>query len=294
MNKETIDGYDLTYSEGAVFQTADGAQLYYELRGPENAPLLTILNNYFVIAPIWRNFTGRVAEKFRILTYDLRNQGASTRVTGDLTFAQHVADLDELHHYLGVEQTYLLGTSTSCLIARDYAHQYPERVGGMTLVGPVFNPYGDRRRKALTKSWLNSLDAGGPKALFAHIYPLIYADRTIESGGSATYLALRERFLALNSHIQLEINLKASLTVGDDPDQLRRIYCPTVIVTGAADFLASPQSSTAAAALLPNGRAVVIPGAGHVPYFEATDDFETTLIEFMREIERSKHQVGVV
>src|SRR3954447_2355940 len=54
-----------------------------------------------------------------------------------------------------------------------------------------FDPFGDKRRKHLTKSWLQSLSAGGPPGLFDHIYPLAYYDRTIESGGTATHLVRR-------------------------------------------------------------------------------------------------------
>src|SRR4051812_22803271 len=53
------------------------------------------------------------------------------------------------------------------------------------------DPFGDKRRKRLTKSWLQSLSAGGPPGLFDHIYPLAYSDRTIESGGTATHLVRR-------------------------------------------------------------------------------------------------------
>src|SRR3954465_11089765 len=54
-----------------------------------------------------------------------------------------------------------------------------------------FDPFGDKRRKHLTKSWLQSLSAGGPPGLFDHIYPLAYSDRTIDSGGTPSHVVRR-------------------------------------------------------------------------------------------------------
>lgn len=284
MDQATVMAYDLAYGAGDLITLPDGAELYYEVRGPVGAPALVIINNYFIICPLWRNFTAELATRYRVITYDLRNQGASSRADAGLTFDQHLQDLEHLLDALDLAEVFLLGTSISTLLCRDYAARHPDRVRGIVLLGPVFNPFGDRRRKYLTRSWLSSLAQDGPKGLFNHIYPLVYSDRTIETGGSATYLALRERFLALNSPAQLETNLRASLTTDDDPRTLSAIRCPALIAAGESDFLASAASIEASARLMPDARSVVIPLAGHVPYFEATSTFERLVGEFMAEV----------
>src|SRR5687767_13361030 len=168
MDTKTIDGFDLKYGDN-LLPNPGGGELYYEQRG--QGPRLTIINNFFIISPLWRNFTTRLVQRNHILTYDLRNQGASTSVEPELRFESHIDDLAFLLDTLQVERTYLLGTSTSTLICRDFALAHPDRVKGLILVGPLFCPYGSRRRKYLTQSWLNSLETGGTKALFSHIYP---------------------------------------------------------------------------------------------------------------------------
>jgi len=137
-----------------------------------------------------------------------------------------------------------------------------------------------------TPCWLNTLASGGVKALFAHIYPLVYSDRTIENGGSPAYLALRERFLALNSYEQVHQNLSASLTSDDDPKKLERIVCPTLLLAGEADFLTCPSSLAAACRLLPAGGMQILDFSGHIPYFEATAAFEAAVQSFIDAAER--------
>ncbi|HEX2027004.1 MAG TPA: alpha/beta hydrolase [Nitriliruptorales bacterium] len=285
MSTASFEDLHLRYAREQVLTTPDGIQLYYEQYGA--GPQLTIVNNYFLISPLWRNFTRELALSTSVLTYDLRNQGCSSPADGPLSFGQHVDDLIRLLDGLEVEQTYLLGTSISTLICRDLAATHPDRVRGLILVGPVFNPYGARRRKYLTRSWLKTLESSGPAGLFAHIYPLVFGDRTVENGESAAFLALRERFLALNSYEQLRTNLAASLTTGDDPALLRKITCPTLLLAGDGDFLCSGSSLRSIASLMPRARVELVAFAGHVPYFENTDVFERSVLRFIESVESS-------
>lgn len=285
MDKDTLEGYDLKYGPHDAHVGRDGVEIYYELRG--EGPTLAIVNNFFIIGPLWRNFTHRLVQRHRILTYDLRNQGASSAGVGPLTFQHHVDDLADLLDSLGIDQAYLVGTSISSVICRDLAMARPDQVKGLVLVGPVFGAFGARRRRYHTRSWLRSLELGGPEALFDQLYPLVYDDRTIEQGGAPAYLTLKERFLALNSYAQLHENLSATQDVDDDPEKLGRIACPTLLLAGDADFMASRSSLDATAARIPRCRVEILPFAAHVPYFEATEAFEEAVQTFVDQVERN-------
>jgi pimeloyl-ACP methyl ester carboxylesterase len=206
-----------------------------------------------------------------------------------LRFSDHVKDLANLLDSLGIEKTYLLGVSTSTLICLDFALAYPERVQGLILASLVYCPFGSRRRRYMTKSWLTSLKNGGPGAFFDHLYPQIYSDHTIEKGGTATYLAMRERFLAMNNHEQMLVNLQAylqgSLTSEDNPSKLRQLACPTLILGGDNDYMSSVSTMEAAAKLIPQARLEILTLAGHVPYFEANAAFESSVQKFITEQE---------
>jgi 3-oxoadipate enol-lactonase len=283
LTHDAIEAFDLGYDNREPHRTTDGAELYYEVRG--DGPPLTIVNNMYIIAPLWRNFTQALVKENRILTYDLRNQGASSIVDGELSFEDHVRDLRSLLDVLGIEQTYLLGTSISTLICRDFAVAHPDRVKGLILCGAVFNPLGSKRRKYLTKSWLASLENGGPAALFNSIFPLVFGDHAIEHGGTPAYLAMRERFLALNSEEQLRTNLSASLTTDDDAAKLRELACPTLFLSGDGDFLNSVSSLEATSRLCPAADVEILPFSGHVPYFEVTQAFEEAVQRFIARCE---------
>lgn len=284
MDSEEVENYDVDYDQGDVLELPDGAKLYYEIRGPEDAPPIVLVNNFFIICPLWRNFTARLAQRFRVITYDLRNQGGSTRAKDDLSFATHVGDLREVVDRLGGGSVHLVGTSVSTLIALDFAITAKEKVRSMVSVGPMFNPFGGRRRRYVVKSWIHAAETGGTRALFDNIYPLVYSDRSVEAGGSATYLALRERFLATNSPVQAGRNLRASLSTKDDWRKLTQVTCPTLLMAGEQDFYTSAGTMAELVRIMPDARYVVVPSVGHLPYFEATEEFERLVGEFVTEV----------
>lgn len=282
MRVEAIEALDLRYgAEGALHVLADGTELYYELRG--RGPALTLVSTIYVVSTAWRNFTRELVGAHRILAYDLRNQGASAQSA--VPFEQHVDDLRSLLDAAGIERTYLLGTSISTLICRDFAVAHPERVAGVVLVGPSLSPWRSQRRRRIVRSWLAVLEAGGPEALFDLIYPIVFGDRTIAEGGSPAFLALRERFLAINSHAQLRENLSTSLSASDDPELLRRISCPVLLMVGDDDFTASQAAMEGIRELVGQGRVDVLEGCGHLPYYESTARFERSVAQFVAAVE---------
>jgi 3-oxoadipate enol-lactonase len=280
-----VTDLDLRYLNHAALQLPGGGELYYEDRG--RGPAVTLLNNFYLVSPVWRNFTD-LLDGLRLVSYDLRNQGASSPGTTPVTFPEHVEDVRRLLDHLGIERTYLVGTSISTLIARDFALAYPERVAGLVLVGPAFSPNGSTRRKLISRSWLASLECGGTRQLFDHLYPLVFADQTVNSGGQAAYLALRENFLALLSKSSIRENLLASLDVDDDPAELTRLQGPTLLVVGDGEFVWSRSVLDDALAQIPDSTGVVIPRAGHVPFFDDPVAFQQAVGGFVRRVEASR------
>lgn len=282
LDENKIKSLSLLYGQCDRILTSDNVELYYEVYGNPEGSTILIVNNFFIISPLWKNFTKELAKTHRIVTYDHRNQGASSIIEGQIKFEELVDDILSVLDHLKIDKAVLIGTSTSTLICRDFAVKYPKRTEMLVMVGPIFCPFGSRRRKFLTKSWINSLRQGGIDAIFAHIFPLIYSDRTIETGGTAAFLALKERFSAINSAEQIEKFLLCSLTTEDDPVKLKEIKCPTLIFTGEADFINCSSSLKTSAELIERSELHELPLCGHVPYFENNEIFEDLILRFIK------------
>jgi 3-oxoadipate enol-lactonase len=281
---ETLDRLELWYHEDAPrVQTRDGVELYYESRG--EGPAVTTLNNFFITAPTWRVFTEDLAKDHRVVSYDLCNHGQSSHHDKEPTWEEHAEDVIRLLDALEIESTYLVGTSISTVLARDVALRYPDRVKGLVLAGPALGPRGMRRHRQIQRAWLLTLENHGMAALYGHLYPEVFGADMNEELGTPGFLGLRESFLALTTAEDLANGLNLALRAETDPELCRRIEAPTVIVVGDDDILLSPTNAAELADIFPNGRHVIMPKAGHLPFLDDAARFQQIVREFVEEVE---------
>lgn len=266
--------------ENGYVNVAPNIRLYYECRG-DGVPLI-IINNFFMNASHWRPLTRHIATGYKVINYDLRHQGLSSKVDGDLSISDHVNDLTALVNHLNLDQVYMLGTCVSTLIARDYAINHPDKIKGTIMVGPIFSPYGDLPRTLMHRSLMASLNLGGGEALFNHYYPLLYTAKTQQANQAVGYLTLKARFLEANPDSQLRAHLNSTLKIADNVEDLKKLTAPTLLLAGEEDPLTSRRGLALLAQILPNACVELIEGTAHNPYIEATAVFEAAVVNFLR------------
>lgn len=270
---------DLRYTAERTLRVSDDTELYYEIQG-DQGPYLTLVNNFFIIAPMWRNFTAELAKHNRVLTYDLRNQGASS-VCPDMNWDDHVEDLRVLLDGLGIERTHLLGTSASGFICRDFAARYPERVDGLILTGPSCTPSDGIRRRATERACINSLELGGTQALWDHLYSVVFSEQAMREMGATGYLGLRSAFTAIHPPDPMLTNLKCATQVADGPEQLARIKQPTLLLLGDKDEMWNEDLGAEAGRLIEDSEVEWMHNIGHLPYMEDPDGFQVRVQRFL-------------
>src|SRR3972149_4530703 len=86
--------------------------IYYELHGPENAPVL-VLNNGILMnaATSWVFQTKALSAHNRLLQYDCRGQGQSDHPESPYSMEGHADDLAALLDALGIEKAHMAGIS---------------------------------------------------------------------------------------------------------------------------------------------------------------------------------------
>ncbi|MEE3755345.1 alpha/beta fold hydrolase [Mycobacterium intracellulare] len=285
MDFSQLDNVDLRYRRGKRCATRNGGELYVEVDG--QGPAIVCLNNFFIVAPAWRNVTTKIVEQHTVVKYDLQNQGVSTQRGVDFAFSEHIEDLLDLLDFLGLERVTLLASSISTLIARDFALKYPERVDSTIMVGPAFTPYGNTRTQLVLRDFVDRLNAGGARAIFEYLYPLVFTAAHVEKGGTRAYLGLRQHFLALNSEAQIRACVGAALEHASRPDLMAELTVPTMFVIGDGDHQWSSSMVDDACAALPGSRGCVIPRSGHMPMVEQPDLFEHAVLNFLGSLEHS-------
>ncbi|MFG3252550.1 alpha/beta fold hydrolase [Streptomyces sp. NPDC048172] len=283
-NYDELARLDMTYHEDTPrIPTRDGVELYYESRG--EGTTITLLNTFFLPVPAWRVFTEKLDEHYRIVSFDLCNHGHSSKVAEEPSWEEHAVDAIALLDALGIESTYLLALSTSTVLAREMALRYPDRIKGVVLAGPVFGPRGMRRQRQIQRAWLRTLESHGLEGLYEHLYPEVFSAEMNETIGSPGFLGFRESFSSLATIEEMTNGIKRAMQDKSDPAVLARIQAPTLVITGDDDFLLSPTGAGELADLFPDGRCEIIPRAGHIPFIDDAEGFQTSVRKFVEEVE---------
>lgn len=276
---------DLRYRSDSSRQLSTGASVYAELWPQDGDVTLAFVNNFYVVAPMWRAYTERLRERYTCLFYDLENQGGSSH-NAEPTIDSHARTLRELLQMLGQDRVVLVGTSTSSLICRQYAELFPESIQGVVLVGPSMTPSNYPVRRATERALTNSLKYGGTEALWDHLYSMVFSAEAMREMGPSGYLGLRAAFTAIHRRDPMLANMTTAAKEADDFDRLAKLGVPLELVLGSLDTLWPDhqiEEARTALASVPRLHITRLEGAGHLPYMEEPEGFQDAVLRFVDE-----------
>lgn len=113
-------------------------EVHYQQQG--RGPDVILIHGFTSNLSMWvfSGITNRLADRYRVTTYDLRGHGASSAPPRGYTSAHLADDLAELHQALGLSPAYLVGHSLGGVVAMHAAVRHPEMVAGIVLSDSYF------------------------------------------------------------------------------------------------------------------------------------------------------------
>jgi pimeloyl-ACP methyl ester carboxylesterase len=241
-------------------------ELYYERRGT-GEPILLIMGLGATTDYWGEGFLEKLARHFSVVTYDHRGIGRSDRTSADFTVIGLAEDAAGLLRALKIASAHVVGFSLGGMVAQALAARHPEVVRRLVLAG---TSAGSRTRPALSIETLSRLSdamvsADPAQAVQAGLDANVSAD-------SAARPEVREAWINLVSGTRMPLRtiqrqLKAA-QAHDGADLLRSITSPALVVHGSEDRLVEPAHADELAAALPDARVALVPGAGHMFFWE--------------------------
>lgn len=261
----------------------NGVRLFYELNGTGEVPLVLVHGSWDSHND-WALIVPRLADSFRILTYDRRGHSNSERPTGQGSVREDVADLAALIEHLGLVPTWVVGNSFGASITLRLAGERPELFRG--LIGhepPLFSLLADdpalapmlgdvHQRMGAVVERIASGDHAGAAEQFVE---------TVALGPGRWAQVPRE---AQQTLIE---NAPTFLDEASDPEQfgfdlewIRGFSKPALLTLG--DESPPPFAPVVAklAEALPRVEVVTLPGAGHIPHATHPDAYVEAIIAF--------------
>jgi 3-oxoadipate enol-lactonase len=103
-------------------------ELFYELTGPESAPVVVLANSLGTDYTMWNAQVPILSTHFRVLRYDARGHGRSVVSPGPYSVAQLGEDVLALLDGLGIAQVHFCGLSLGGLVGQWLGCNAPERL----------------------------------------------------------------------------------------------------------------------------------------------------------------------
>lgn len=276
------------------FVDVDGASLWYRIEG--NGPDTVLVFPAAYLEP----FLPLGQDRFTLVWYDPRLRGRSrgATTTPRPTFQSDLRDLEAVADYLGAGRVSLVAFGYDAAVAVAFAAAHPDRVSRLVLLSPLeprdslgrsYDPpersvrLDTARARTLVKLRAAGRDTSDPQGYCRAFWEV----------NAPLFAAAPERLSPLAPWCEFPAESPANLagrlanaieSLGRGYDLgpwARSVTSPTLIVAGERDLVYNPAGAALWAALLPRGRALLIPGVGHLAFAEAADTTGSAVVRFL-------------
>jgi 3-oxoadipate enol-lactonase len=257
---------------------AGNRRLYYDLTGPEGAPVVCFTHSLSSDGGMWaEQMPPLLAAGWRVLRLDMRGHGGSDPGPGDYTMAGLADDVALALDFLGLEKVHYIGLSIGGMIGQAFAIGHGHRMASAMLcdTAPGTPPGG----KA---AWGPRMDTV-KKA--ASLEPL--ADGTMERWFTDAFKPRRParwkeiRSTVANTTPAGYLGCAAAILDFDFQPKLPGVKVPTLVVCGDDDQGTPPAGNKRIAELIPGGKYQGIADARHFPNVEHPDTFNRIMMDWL-------------
>ncbi|MEU5991214.1 alpha/beta hydrolase [Spirillospora sp. NPDC047418] len=260
--------------------------------GEAGAPPLIMVHGTGGHAEAFVHNAAALAERHRVILYDLPAHGWSSAPERAYEIADYLTHLEGITEELGISDLLLCGQSLGGWIAGRFAARNGARVRRLVLVGAGGLDSDVSRMWAVRKQSLDAVQhateasvrrrleaiMGRPEHATDELVHCRMAIYSQADAGQRMDYALRLQDPAVRSRNLLR------------PEELGRISCPTLVLSGDADRIVPPRTSLRLSRYIPDASYAEISMAGHWPQFEQPDVFNELVLAFLDTDERTEEK----
>lgn len=264
-------------------------RLWFETIGKADAPPLLLIMGMGFSSRAWGPLAERLAEHYRVITFDNRGTGRSTG-TGVGFLVRHMAD-DAAAVLDGAEarDAFVFGISMGGMAALELAIRHAARVRALVL-GATFASWLKSRKPSVPV--VGDLVVGGALSrMGAHGLlgrALVSLDHLrADFEGFSSWISGAER-----ASPRVLLQQMTAITLHAAAGRLSDLKVPTLVLTGDRDRLVPAENSRRLAEAIPGARLVILPGAGHCFPLERFDDTYGALTRFFGTAQSARDATG--
>jgi 3-oxoadipate enol-lactonase len=225
---------------------------------------------------LWDSQVAVLAEKFRVIRYDLRGHGASDKSVTTLAIHEQAEEAAALLVALGISRVHFVGLSMGGMIGQVLAMRYPYLLASLVLVDtasevPAENKEAWRQRIVDARS-------GGMDGL---------VESTMERWFTADYRSLHPDVVDWASDLvrkaKLDCYVAGARAIAEFSvtGELNRIVTPTLVVVGESDATTPIHSARLIHQHIRGSKLEVLSPAAHLSNVEQSCAFNSLMMRFL-------------
>ena len=273
----------------------DGLELGFEVFGHGDPTILLLPTWTIIHSRFWKMQVPYLSRHYRVVTYDGPGNGRSDRVTDPARYSadSYAADAVAVLDASAVDRAVVVGYSLGAQYALRLATHHPDRVLGVTLVGPALPlvPPSPERAAAFEKlrepcpedpqgwdkyniAYWHQDYADFVEFFFGQLFSEPHSTKPIEDSVSWA--------LETGPEI-LEAEANRPLLGISGAQVFEGVKCPILVVHGTKDRI-QPHETGVEAARLTNGGLLSMAGSGHAPHVRDPVRFNLVLRDFVERL----------
>ena len=260
-------------------QIEDGTRLYYELTGPEDAPVILQFGGGLFGRHNFGLVNDGFRERFRLLAFDARGYGASDHPREAYTIEGWAGD----GAAVGLERAFVHGSSMGGMIAIAFTATFPERT--IAACADVAFAKPDLYRRTLFRVWRRMAESMPWDDFSDHVTTQAVGASFMESPEGESIFQLVRDIVGLNDPYTVRQACLA-MEIMDLSPLVPRIARPLLMTNGTHDVLCPPDLAPSGlgarkmSEMNENVTLVEFPDIGHADLVECPADAVRIVTEF--------------
>lgn len=258
--------------------TIGDVELNYEING--SGPVIAMTHGIAGSGADFAAIVPALTRQYRVLTWDVRGFGASSRPSEGYTVKQFARDLAGLLDHLGIEQAVIMGTSMGGTITQRFILDFPEK----TLAAIIMSTSSEVNERGRER-WMSQADAIEREGFAAYTRRTRPPEHTEEYlRAHPEVLEAEERRIRNNPDSRVYAQVARAVADYNYTAELERVRVPTLVLVGSEDKSTPPGGSVIISRRIPGAELHILPGFGHSLPREAPEQVVELVTAFLDRI----------
>ncbi len=260
------------------FIESDTERIYFECWG-ETGDAVILAHGLGGSHAVWYQQVPFLAQRYRVITWDQRGFGRSSRAGAMIGPVPAVNDMVRVLDGLDIDRAHVIGQSMGGWACLGFAIDHPDRVISLVLADTTAGIFTPKIRQTLA-DYGQTITQGPPlDELPLGRHPAI-GHQLLDEDIAHSFLYTQ---LGSLTEPPSPTEIIPLLMTTDHTDRAADVECPTLFVVGEHDPIFSPRLIGSAARFIDTSEVAVVENTGHSPYFERPDRWNDVVAGFLRQ-----------